>query len=188
MNRQQLSLIAVLGLIGSLPAFAAGPSEQGGGWRTSSEQLASSTLSGKLYRNSADHSGSAPYIVLDRWGVVRGYVAAAQGVELESRVGQQVSLQGTIRTLPGGDMPFMTCQRVLSGDAESPHAQVQRSAVPIRRESFAADVQDPRPQESAPPPRLTKQSSIKCRRTVRRAIIGSLANTKILVIRGPSGS
>ena len=122
MNRQQLSLVVVLGLISSIPAFATGPSEQGGGWRTASEETASSTLSGKLYRNSADQNGSAPYIVLDRWGVVRGYVAAAQGVELESCLGQQVSLQGTIKTLPGGDMPYMTCQRVLSGKAEMPQS------------------------------------------------------------------
>ncbi len=150
MNRQQLSLIVVLGLISSIPAFAAGPSEQGGGWRTSSEQFATSTLSGKLYRNSADHNGSAPYIVLDRWGVVRGYVAAAQGVELESFVGQQVSLQGTIKTLPGGDMPFMTCQRVLGGNAETTPARVQHTSASMRRESLVADVPDQRPQEIAP--------------------------------------
>ena len=67
-------------------------------------------------------NGSVPYIVVDRWGVVRGYVAAAQGVELESCLGQQVSLQGTIKTLPGGDMPYMTCQRGSErqgGDTES---------------------------------------------------------------------
>ena len=127
MNRQQLSLVVVLGLISSIPAFAAGPSKQGGGWRTSSEETASSTLSGKLYRNSADQSGTAPYVVLDRWGVVRGYVAAAEGVDLDSCVGQQVNLQGTIKTLPGGDMPYMTCQRVLSGNAEMAHAHVQHA-------------------------------------------------------------
>ena len=149
MNRQQLSLVVVLGLISSIPAFAADPSEQGGGWRTSSEEAASSTLSGKLYRNSADQNGSAPYVVLDRWGVVRGYVAAAQGVELESCVGQQVSLQGTIKTLPGGDMPYMTCQRVLGGNAERTHARVQHASAPTRRESFVPVVRDERSQEIA---------------------------------------
>ena len=138
MNRQQLSLVVVLGLISSTPTYAKDPSEQGGGWRTSSEETASSTLSGKLYRNSADRNGPAPYVVLDRWGVVRGYVAAAEGVELESCIGQQVSLQGTIKTLPGGDMPYMTCQRVLGGNGEPTHARVQHASAPTRRDSFAA--------------------------------------------------
>ncbi len=139
MNRQQLSLIVVLGLISSTPAFAAGNSEQEGGWRTSSEEAAASTLSGKLYRNSADSTGSAPYILLDRWGVVRGYVAAAPGLELETCVGQQVSLQGKIRTLPGGDMPYLTCQRVLSGSAGSADSQIQQMPVSPRRSDMAAD-------------------------------------------------
>ena len=151
MNLKQLSLVVVLGFTSSVPAYAAGPSEQGGGWRSSSEQPASSNsnLSGTLYRNSADQNGLAPYIVLDRWGVVRGYVAAAQGVELESRVGQQVSLQGTIKTLPGGDMPYLTCQQVLGDRAEGTRAPVQHASAPSRRESFAPAVQDKRRQENA---------------------------------------
>ena len=86
-------------------------------------------------------NGSAPYIVLDRWGVVRGYVAAAQGVELESCLGQQVSLQGTIKTLPGGDMPYMTCQRVLGGNAETAHALSSHAAAP-HGASRSSDRQD----------------------------------------------
>jgi hypothetical protein len=81
--------------------------------------------------------------------VVRGYVAAAQGVELESCLGQQVSLQGAVKTLPGGDMPYMTCQRVLSGTAEMPNAHVPHSSAPVRRESFVPVVQDQRPREIA---------------------------------------
>ena len=145
-NRQQLSLVVVLGLISSIPAFAAEPSEQGGGWRTSSEEAASSTLSGKLYRNSADPGGSAPYVVLDRWGVVRGYVVAAQGVELESCVGQEVSLQGTIKTLPGGDMPYMTCQRVVGGSAERSPARPATS-LPTRSDMAV----DPASRTAGPP-------------------------------------
>ena len=149
MNRQQLSLVVVLGLISSLPAFASDPSEQGGGWRTTAEETASSTLSGKLYRNSADQSGSVPYVVLDRWGVVRGYVSAAQGVDLESYLGQQVSLQGTIKTLPGGDMPYMTCQQVLGGQAETASRRIPHNSVPPRDESFVPVVRDQRSQEIA---------------------------------------
>ena len=158
MNRQQqLSLVVVLGLIGSIPAFAADPSDQGGGWRTSSADAASSTLSGKLYRNSADQSGSVPYIILDRWGVVRGYVATARGVDLESCLGQQVSLQGTIKTLPGGDMPCMTCQRILGGDVDASVPHFQHRSATRRQESVA---QDRRQQEIAPQPDLPTRSDM----------------------------
>ena len=166
-RQQQLSLVLVLGLISSIPAFAAGPSEQGGGWRASSEDNASSTLSGKLYRNSADQDGSAPYIVLDRWGVVRGYVAAARGVELDSCLGQQVSLQGTIKTLPGGDMPYMTCQRVLGGNTEMTSPRVQRASAAPRRESFVPVAQDQRSQGIALRSELPTRSDMSADPTPR---------------------
>jgi hypothetical protein len=170
-RQQQLSLVLVLGLISSIPAFAAGPSEQGGGWRTSSEDNASSTLSGKLYRNSADQDGSAPYIVLDRWGVVRGYVAAARGVELESCLGQQVSLQGTIKTLPGGDMPYMTCQRVLGGNTEMTSPRVQRASAAPRRESFVPVAQDQRSQGIALRSELPTRGDMSADPTPRTATL-----------------
>ncbi len=149
MNRQQLSLVVVLGLISSTPTLAADPSEQGGGWRTASAETAASTLSGKLYRNSADRNGSAPYVVVDRWGVTRGYVRAVQGVELESCLGQQVSLQGTVKTLPGGDMPFMICQQILGGNAEeSPGVPIEHNAATAGREAFIPVAEDQRVRET----------------------------------------
>jgi hypothetical protein len=150
-RHQQQSLVLFLGLISSIPAFAANPSEQGGAWRTASSESASSTLIGKLYRNSADHDGALPYLVLDRWGVVRGYVAAAPGVELESCVGQQVSLQGTVKTLPGGDMPCMTCTRALSGE-ELKDAGFEHRAAPEPQKSSAAEGRDQGSLEFAPQP------------------------------------
>ncbi|MGO9113570.1 MAG: BBP7 family outer membrane beta-barrel protein [Thermoguttaceae bacterium] len=117
-------------------------------------------MSGKLYRNSADQNGSVPYIVLDRWGVVRAYVAPAQGVELESCIGQQVSLQGTIKTLPGGDMPYMTCQHVLSGNAELTGLHLQHHPAAVRRESIAPVVQDQPARGIAPQPGLPTRSDM----------------------------
>ena len=76
-------------------------------------------LSGCSIRNAASQNGSAPPpYLLDQWGVVRSYVAAGSGVDLESIVGQQVSLHGTVRTLPGGDMPVMTCDKIAGGSGE----------------------------------------------------------------------
>jgi hypothetical protein len=113
-NRQQFALVVTLGLL----TFAAGNAAQAADWKSSSDDNGGSTLSGKLYRNSADQNGAAPYLLLDKWGVVRGYIAAAPGVDLEASVGQQVNLHGTVRSLPGGDMPVMTCDKIAGSGAE----------------------------------------------------------------------
>jgi hypothetical protein len=113
-NRQQFALVVALGLL----TYAAGDAAKAADWKTSSDDSGGSTLSGKLYKNSADQNGAAPYLLLDKWGVVRGYVAAGSGVDLESSVGQQVNLHGTIRTLPGGDMPCITCDKIVGGSVE----------------------------------------------------------------------
>ena len=122
MNRHQLSFVIVLALIGLAAALISGTAAQAGDWTAARDDGSGSALSGTLYRNSADQNGSAPYLLLDKWGVVRGYVAAGQGVDLEARVGQQVNLQGTVRTLPGGDMPYITCDKVngVGGAAATP--------------------------------------------------------------------
>ncbi len=116
MNRQQLSLIVILGLLSPLHALAGEPSNQTAEWRSTATEAAASTLSGKLYRNSADQNHSAPYLLLDHWGAVRGYVAAAPGVDLEPSIGQQVTLQGSVKTLAGGEMAYITCESVLGGN------------------------------------------------------------------------
>ncbi len=118
-NRQQFALVVTIGLLGSLPPLAGGTAAKADDWRTTtSDNGGGSTLTGKLFRNSADQNGSAPYVLLDKWGVVRGYVAAGHGVDLESSIGKQVSLQGAVRTLPGGDMPYMNCAKVIGGSGE----------------------------------------------------------------------
>ena len=79
MNRQQFALVVTLGLLGSLPPLAAGTAAKASDWKTTTMTTAAVPLStGKLYRNSADQNGSSPYVLLDKWGVVRGYVAAGQ--------------------------------------------------------------------------------------------------------------
>ncbi len=115
MNRQQFALVVTLGLVGFLP-WAANSAAHASDWKTVADDSGGATLDGKLYRNSADQNGTSPYALVDKWGVTRGYVAAAAGVDLESSVGQQVTLQGTVRTLPGGDMPCMTCTKVMGGN------------------------------------------------------------------------
>jgi hypothetical protein len=115
------------------PATSDGSGASSGGAPGGTATGPSSTLSGKLFLNSADRNGAAPYVLLDRWGVVCGYVAAAQGVDLESCVGRQVSLQGTVQTSPGGDVPNMTCQRVLGGKAETANTHGQPAMAPAAK-------------------------------------------------------
>jgi len=65
-------------------------------------------------------------------------------VALDSCLGQQVSLQGAVKTLAGGEMPYMTCQRVLSGKSEAANMQDQSSIPRVRRESIVPVSRDPR--------------------------------------------
>jgi hypothetical protein len=166
--RQLFSLLVVPILIIHSPLLAADTSEQGAGWRASSAgslpDAAGPTLSGTLFRNSADQNGAPPYTLTDRWGVVRGYVKPAQGVDLEASVGQQVSLQGSIKTLPGGDMPFMVCERVLGGNAESANAQ---PAASTRR----AAAEEQRVQEIAAQPDLPTRNEMSANPAPRAATV-----------------
>jgi hypothetical protein len=169
-NPRQLSLLVVLALIRITPAFAADRNEQGAGWRTSTPEVASSTLSGNLYRNSADQNGAAPYVLLDRFGVVRGYVAAAQGVDLEASVGRQVSLQGSIKTLPGGDMPYLVCHKVLGGDSETANRPDESAKAAPKRRPAATFVEE-QPREVAPQPELPTRDEMSAEPEVRTAAL-----------------
>lgn len=132
MNRQQFALVVALGLFAFSPPFTAGGTAKASDWKSAADENGGSTLSGVLYRNSADTSGSAPYVLVDKWGVTRGYVAADAGVDLESSLGHQVTLQGTIRTLPGGDMPCMKGARIAGDNRETAPAAARGRAVPLQ--------------------------------------------------------
>jgi hypothetical protein len=191
-NPRQLSLIIVLGLISHAAVSASEPSEQVGGWRgavveqtqepapgdvrrpaanrtSPADAPAGSTLTGKLYRNSADRNGAVPYVVLDRFGVVRGYVAAAGDVDLESSVGHQVSLQGSIKTLPGGDMPLMVCERVVGNRTDATSRSVEPRSNAARRQAVADGNQAPR--EVAPPPSLPTRTDMSADPAPRTAAV-----------------
>ena len=159
MNRQQFALVVALGLI----TFAAENAAFSADWKTASDENGGSSLSGQLLRNAADQNGAAPYLLLDKWGVVRGYIAAGPGVNLESSVGQQVSLHGTVRTLPGGEMPCMTCDKV-AGPSGEPVAAAQAAATPEmepRRET---------PNTVAPAPAVSPWQAVPARSQEEKAI------------------
>jgi hypothetical protein len=59
-------------------------------------------MDGILKRNSADTDGTMPYVLLDRWGVVKCYVSPAPDTVLESHLGKTVSLRGTSQRAADG--------------------------------------------------------------------------------------
>lgn len=153
MYRQQFSLVVLLGLTTSLTSFAVEAFGQDGWHRPASAAGSVSTLTGNLSHNSADQDGLAPYVLLDHFGVVRGYVASAPGVELEPYVGHQVSLQGAMKTLPGGTMPCMTAEKVMSGEKSARPTVARdfdtqnRRRTAVRPVSYQEPVPTPAPQQ-----------------------------------------
>ena len=75
-------------------------------------------LTGKLTRNSVGDSRLAPYMVIDHWGMVRGEVRAANGVDLRPYYGHTVTLEGTVEPT-AGRQPRFVAQRVLGDDLPS---------------------------------------------------------------------
>jgi hypothetical protein len=110
--RQQIALVFALLTATSAAALGASPAT---GLAAFSEEGPGFTLSGTLQHNASDQSGIAPYTVIDRWGVVRGYVSPKPGLELEPYLGRQITLRGTMRRLPAGDMPLLRAEELGSG-------------------------------------------------------------------------
>ena len=96
----------------SLSAAGAPPSGSASGLDLLLAEGPGATLTGLLRHNASDQRGAAPYMLVDRWGVVRGYVSPKPGLELEPYLGQQITLKGAMRRLPAGDMPLLTAETV----------------------------------------------------------------------------
>ncbi len=140
MIRQQFSIIAALAIACATPTYAGDYENQGSGWKAANQEASGTTLSGRLYRNSADQNGVAPYVLLDRFGVVRGYVSPGANGELDAYLGKQVSLQGSTRALPGGDMTCLTVDHVLG---EPVRSNAQKATPPARATTAPARVRQP---------------------------------------------
>ena len=149
MYRQQLSLVVLLTILAvSLPVSGSEP--------VAADAGSGSTLSGRLAHNSADQNGVAPYAIVDPWGVVCGYVAPRQGLELEPYLNRQVTLQGTMKVLSGGDMPRMTVEKVIVGGRAAKPAGPQAIAKgprpsPVRPVAHQEMIQTPQTQSRLAP-------------------------------------
>ena len=86
------------------------------------------SLNGMLYKNMGEGNLAIPYLLLDRYGVVVGYLAAGPGVDLESHLGQVVTVQGKAAASQG-EPHCLTCELVR--DVDKPAAPSQK--VPLHR-------------------------------------------------------
>src|ERR1035438_5710556 len=145
--RRLLSLPAlILSLQVALSAIAADPTAYPDATQARREESPSMAAGGKLYRNSSDATGRAPYVLLDRWGVIQSYVAPAEGVNLEPYLGQQVTVQGTAGVRISGTRllwaaevaaPERTTRR------QSPATTANRAVKPPARQAAYAPDQRP---------------------------------------------
>jgi hypothetical protein len=137
----------------SLSAVGASPSGSASGLDLFPDDGPGSALTGLLRHNASDQRGIAPYMLVDRWGVVRGYVSAKPGLELEPYLGQQITLKGTMHRLPAGDMPLLAAETVGSGGKSV--AVANYTTGPAFSGSSAVrqvEHQDPLPTPKAEPP------------------------------------
>ena len=68
------------------------------GTRNGSEAASSPSYGGKLVYNDAAKDGTAPYVLVDKWGMVQTYVRPGPGLDLQPYVDRQVWIQsgGTV--------------------------------------------------------------------------------------------
>ena len=81
------------------------------------------------YRNSADRNGVAPYVLLDRGGVVRGYVTPSEGLDLQAYCGRPVTLVGSISPSRRDQPPRLVAEHVLDTAARSSASYPLRAGI-----------------------------------------------------------
>ena len=93
MSRHQFLFAIVLSAAGCVPLLASDFSADRYP-ATGASQADLPSYTGRLKRNDADRDGSAPYILVDKWGAIQSYVRPETGLQLAPYVGRQVWIQG----------------------------------------------------------------------------------------------
>ncbi|MGA2035840.1 MAG: BBP7 family outer membrane beta-barrel protein [Thermoguttaceae bacterium] len=155
--------------------------------QTRREESSSTAAAGKLYRNSSDATGRAPYVLLDRWGVIQSYVAPAEGVNLEPYLGQQLTVQGTAGARVSGTRLLWAAEVVLPErptKRQSPATAADRTVKPPARQAAYASAPDQRPvrqvahqEESDEEPMPPAPAGVAARPTGSAATTHSLTRT-----------
>ena len=120
-------------------------------------------MAGRLVRNSADRNGVAPYVLLDRGGVVRGYVTPSEGMDLQPYCGRPVTLVGSIAPSKKDQPPRLVAEHVLDSARTSATPRSARAwtvpprDVAVRQVAFQAEGtagirRDAEPRDSGSPP------------------------------------
>ena len=107
-------------------------------------------MAGRLVRNSADRNGVAPYVLLDRGGVVRGYVTPSEGMDLRPYCGRPVTLVGSIAPSKKDQPPHLIADHVLDTAQPSAASPFTHTSTLPPHDPAVRQVAFQEPMESAP--------------------------------------
>ena len=74
------------------------------------------SFGGKLKCNDTDKDGAAPYVLLDKWGMVQTYVRPQPGLDLQPFVDRQVWIQSAVATVRRDGTQCIKADAVTLGD------------------------------------------------------------------------
>ena len=111
-------------------SFAAWANEPSGDRSASSGGATSEGLSsygGTLKQNETDKDGSAPFLVVDRWGMVQTYVRPQSGLNLQPYLGRQVVIHSAGSAIRRDGTRCITADEVTLPDRAVRHAAADAS-------------------------------------------------------------
>ncbi len=93
MSKQHFFLVMILCATAGTSVLADESSWNRAGTKSGSEVASSPSYGGKLVCNDANKDGTAPYVLVDKWGAVQTYVQPGPGLDLQPYVDRQVWIQ-----------------------------------------------------------------------------------------------
>jgi hypothetical protein len=168
--RPHFFLAIVLGATAAAPLLAYEPSEERATNDRSSQEATPPSYGGKLKRNDADRDGSAPYVLVDKWGRVEDYVRPEPGLDLQPYLQRQVWIEsaGTVARFDGmpcvkaaavtlGDRPATTALRWLPYHAAE--AQNPAPERPVRQAAYEEPARQPQGERIPAPQPIPSSAS-----------------------------
>ena len=116
MNRHLFLLVIFFATNGVPTVFGANYDLDGTAIVDRSDTPAKVSLAGRLTRNSTNQPEGAPYILLDGWGMIQGYLSPATDLNLQPYLGRQVRIEGRATMPQDGGTPHVTVEALTTGD------------------------------------------------------------------------
>ncbi len=116
MSRSHFFLALVFLAAASVPVLADEPSGDRALTNNGSDSSAAPSYGGKLICNDADNDGTAPYKLLDKWGIVQTYVRPQPGLDLQPFVGRHVWIESAGTTVRYDGTKSIRANAVTLGD------------------------------------------------------------------------